>query len=76
MADGAVSDDGCVWGSYPHGLFANAGLRRAWLDSLHGDAPMRIARAASLDESLDRLADAVEAALDMTRLETIIRESV
>jgi adenosylcobyric acid synthase len=76
MADGAVSDDGCVWGCYLHGLFANAGLRRPWLDSLGCDAPMGPARGASLDESLDRLADAVEAALDLTRLETIIREAV
>ena len=30
----------------------------------------------SLDESLERLADAVEAVLDMERLEAIIRESV
>src|SRR5262249_20911767 len=36
--DGAVSDDGRVWGCYLHGLFANAGLRRAWLASLRGGA--------------------------------------
>jgi adenosylcobyric acid synthase len=72
LLDGAVSDDGRVWGCYLHGLFANAGLRRAWLASLgRGPAP---APTGSLDESLDRLADAVGAALDMKRLETIIRE--
>jgi adenosylcobyric acid synthase len=74
--DGAVSDDGRVWGCYIHGLFANTNLRRAWLDSLHG-GPARVASPmGSLDESLDRLADGVEAALDMERLEAIIRESV
>jgi adenosylcobyric acid synthase len=72
LADGAASADGRVWGCYVHGLFGNEGLRRAWLDSL-GHRP---AEAAPADDSLDRLADAVEAALDMERLETIIRESV
>jgi adenosylcobyric acid synthase len=74
LPDGAVSDDGRVWGCYLHGLFANAGLRRGWLASLgHGPAP---APTGSLDDSLDRLADAVGAALDIQRLETIIQESV
>jgi adenosylcobyric acid synthase len=77
LSDGAVGDDGRVWGCYLHGLFANTGLRRAWLDSLHrGTAPRAAAPGASLHESLERLADAVEAALDMTRLEMIIHESV
>lgn len=79
MLDGAVSDDGRVWGCYLHGLFANTALRRAWLDSLRRDvpaAPTTAGTGASLDESLGRLADAVEAALDMKRLEGIIRESV
>ena len=77
LPDGAVSDDGRVWGCYLHGLFANAGLRRAWLDSLHGEtAPHAAAPGASLHESLERLADAVEAALDMTRLEMILHTPV
>jgi adenosylcobyric acid synthase len=76
LPDGAASDDGRVWGCYLHGLFANAGLRRAWLDSLRGRAPATPGREASLDESLDRLADAVEAALDVPRLEAIIRDAV
>jgi adenosylcobyric acid synthase len=69
VEDGAFSANGRVWGCYLHGLFDNAGLRRAWLDSL-GRGPAEAARA---DDSLDRLADAVEAALDMARLESIIR---
>ena len=35
-ADGAISDDGRIWGCYLHGLFANDFFRRAWLDSLAG----------------------------------------
>ncbi len=72
VGDGAASADGRVWGCYVHGLFANDGLRRAWLASLghrHGAA-------VSGADPLDRVADAVEAALDVRRLEAIIRESV
>jgi adenosylcobyric acid synthase len=72
VGDGAASADGRVWGCYLHGLFGTAGLRRAWLNSL-GHRPGEPAVA---EDSFDRLADAVEAALDMARLETIIRESV
>jgi adenosylcobyric acid synthase len=75
VSDGAVGGDGRVWGCYLHGLFANGALRRAWLDSLRCGAP-EAGGGAGLGESLDRLASAVEAALDMERLEAIIRESV
>ena len=74
--DGAVSDDGRVWGCYLHGLFANAGLRRAWLDGLRREAAPAVITAPSPDESLGRLADAVEAALDMQRLEAILRQDL
>ncbi|MBI5301258.1 MAG: cobyric acid synthase [Chloroflexi bacterium] len=33
-ADGAVSADGKIFGTYLHGLFDNANLRRAWLNSI------------------------------------------
>jgi adenosylcobyric acid synthase len=68
--DGAISPDGRIWGCYLHGLFANDAFRRAWLDSLqrgHAAGPSY-----NLDAALDRLADAVEAALDMKRLQEII----
>jgi adenosylcobyric acid synthase len=80
LPDGATSDDGRVWGCYLHGLFADAAFRRAWLASLKGGGTPRWApqasgearRAAPLHEALEYLADAVEAALDMKRLEAII----
>jgi adenosylcobyric acid synthase len=80
QGDGAVRADGRVWGCYLHGLFANAPLRRAWLDSLSWGtcsaraSPLaeRVDHTPSLDDALNRLADAVEAALDMKRLETIL----
>jgi adenosylcobyric acid synthase len=81
LPDGAASDDGRAWGCYLHGLFASAALRRAWLASLCAAWPEKgVARPAArasggpLHQALDRLADAVEAALDMRRLEAILRE--
>ena len=77
--DGAASDDGRIWGCYLHGLFANPALRRCWLASLrqsepcHSEmSPASVSGAALLDAALDRLADAVEAALDMRKLAAIV----
>ena len=71
VADGSISADGKIWGCYLHGLFANDDLRRAWLRSLgwqnetdHGMI--------DLEAEFDKLADAVEAALDIDLLEKII----
>ena len=71
VADGSISADGKIWGCYLHGLFANNDLRRAWLYSLgweRGDDSGLI----NLNAEFDKLADAVEAALDMQMLEKII----
>ena len=56
-----------VWGSYLHGLFDVDGFRHAFLHSLRHDAALPAAPMASygLGPELDRLADAVEEALDM-----------
>lgn len=56
--------DDRVWGTYVHGIFDAAGLRRAWLDRLRarkGLSPI-IDRgpARDPDAALDRLADALE----------------
>jgi adenosylcobyric acid synthase len=72
LPDGAASEDGRVWGCYLHGLFANAGLRRLWLASLAETWEAAESPAASLHAMLDRLADAVAAALDMQRLAAIL----
>ncbi len=87
-ADGAVSDDGRIWGCYLHGLFANDFFRRAWLDSLatreggttafpNGPATSsgHASTPARLERSLDRLADCVENSIDMNKLEQIVNES-
>jgi adenosylcobyric acid synthase len=70
--DGAASADGRIWGCYLHGLFANAAFRRAWLGSLQREgmpAEMDSSPGWDLDVALDRLANAVEDALDMERLQ-------
>lgn len=56
-----------VWGSYLHGLFDADVFRHAFLQSLRHDAALPPAPLATycLGPELDRLADAVEAALDM-----------
>jgi adenosylcobyric acid synthase len=71
--DGCVAAQGRIWGCYLHGLFAHAPLRRAWLASLppSGDS-MMVGAPLWLDSALDRLADAVEAALDMKQLGRIL----
>jgi len=71
ISDGAWSPDGLVWGTYLHDIFASDEFRKAWLRSL-GSSAMEGNRKAALDASLDALADAVEAALDMERLRAII----
>jgi adenosylcobyric acid synthase len=72
VQDGAVSGNGRVWGCYLHGLFENQALRRAWLTSLGWREEGRRAQPMGEHEAaFERLADAVEAALDMKRLEAI-----
>lgn len=74
--DGAVSTDGHTWGCYLHGIFANDDFRRAWLESLGWEnAAQSISQNGLLDRSLEMLADAVQAALDMDALDKIIWKS-
>ena len=71
--DGAATADGRIWGTHLHGLFHNDAFRRAWLISLgwrpSGPSAAYLARKAA---AYDRLADALEAALDVRRLDAII----
>jgi adenosylcobyric acid synthase len=65
--DGAVSADGKVAGCYLHGLFASDAFRRQFLARL-GAAPSAFAYDASVDTTLDRLADHLETHLDLDRI--------
>ena len=61
--DGAVSADGLVVGTYAHGLFADDRQRALWLRRL-GAAPSAYAHEASVEATLDALADHLERHLD------------
>lgn len=62
-ADGAVSRDGLVAGTYVHGLFADDRQRAAWLARL-GAAPGLTRYEEGIEAVLDRFADHLEAHLD------------
>lgn len=71
--DGAVSAGGRVWGTALHGVFDHPALRAEWLRFLglkgKGESlPLKEVR----ERAFHRLADEVEAALDMKELERII----
>jgi adenosylcobyric acid synthase len=84
--DGAVSDSGTVCGTYVHGLFDHPAVRRAFLDGLRsacglperdrpsGSGPSADSPSGGPQEAagIDRLADHVEAHLDMARLDDIV----
>jgi adenosylcobyric acid synthase len=71
LMDGSISSNGKVWGCYLHGLIANDTFRQAWLTRL-GWRGQVTSQAARFEESLDKLADTVESALNMELLEKII----
>ncbi len=73
--DGACSEDGSIWGTYLHGVFDNDLLRIAWLESLKVSAST-VPFAERRNKTFDLLADALEASLDMKRLDRIIAEGI
>jgi adenosylcobyric acid synthase len=72
--EGAVSPSGRVMGSYVHGLFAADGWRRHFLQSLGGAGDPLLSHGALVESVLDRLAEHLEAHLDLDRLLRIARE--
>lgn len=71
--DGAFSLEGCVWGSYLHGVFDTPDLRRTWLRSIGWDTTMApVSLKEKREEELERLADIMEEHLDMKLLDKII----
>ena len=71
LEEGAVSPDGRVWGTYLHGFFDEGGVRRSLLEGLRRRRGLNFSPQGvffELDAELDRLADHLEAHLDLTRL--------
>ncbi|RMD62783.1 MAG: cobyric acid synthase [Alphaproteobacteria bacterium] len=66
--DGAVAPDGRVMGCYLHGLFAADGFRHAFLSRLRTREAGSLAYEAMIEATLDRLADHLEAHLDLDGL--------
>lgn len=68
--------DGAAWGCYLHGLFENDPLRQAVLAPLRAGRglpePPQVSYAAALDDSLDRLADAVRKHVDMEAVRALL----
>src|ERR1700761_681013 len=71
-AEGAISEDGRVQGSYLHGLFASDGFRRAYLARL-GVAAANESYGARVESALDALADHIELHLDVAGLLALAR---
>jgi adenosylcobyric acid synthase len=71
-ADGAVSADGRIAGTYVHGLFGDDRQRSAWLMRI-GAGPSAVAHDVLVEQTLDRLAAHVAAHLDLDRLLKLAR---
>jgi adenosylcobyric acid synthase len=72
-ADGAVSADGRIMGSYVHGVFQSDAFRRAVLTRLGGSADETLTFDTAVEATLDQLADYLEAHLDIDRILAIAR---
>ncbi len=73
VVDGATSADGRVRGCYVHGLFAADRFRHAFLDRMRSRAVSGIRFEDRIEGVLDRLADHLEAHLDLGRILELAR---
>ncbi|MCF6095377.1 cobyric acid synthase [Microaerobacter geothermalis] len=75
--DGAVSEEGNVWGTYIHGIFDNDAFRRGWINRIRrkkGLAAVEIMvnTKERKEESFNRLADHVRSCLQMGKIYELI----
>ena len=75
VGDAAASPDGRVRGCYLHGLFGADGFRRAYLAGLGAEAT-GFDHGASVERTLDALADHLAACLDLDALLALARSPV
>lgn len=66
--DGAISPNGRIMGCYLHGIFANDDYRAAFLNRLRKDRQSDIYYEQLVEDTLDQLADHVEAFIDLDKL--------
>jgi len=71
-ADGAISSDGCVQGTYVHGLFSSDAFRAHWLANL--GLTSQIGFEARVEQALDALATHVESHLDLDAILAIAQD--
>lgn len=77
VADGAVSADGLVMGTYIHGIFDDDDFRRSLLNCLRvqrgwAEMPVQYRYREAKEHAYDRLAETVRASLDMEKLREIV----
>lgn len=70
-ADGAISADGRVMGTYLHGLFGSDAYRRALLQSFGIEGGTQSYRQ-TVDQALDQVAEELEAVLDKRWLDSLL----
>jgi adenosylcobyric acid synthase len=72
--EGAISQDDQILGTYLHGIFESAEGCQALLNWAGLDQAEKIDYAAMREQGIERLADAIDAALDHSFLQTLIPE--
>lgn len=77
-ADGALSQDGKIWGTYLHGILHNDELRRAWINGIRADKGWaafagEMKYMSRREAAFDRLAQHVRRYLDMERIYEILK---
>ncbi|MAC72239.1 MAG: cobyric acid synthase CobQ [Marinovum sp.] len=65
--EGAISEDGRIFGSYLHGMFSDDDFRRSFLGQM-GIAASQLSYAESVEKTLDDLAQHIEVYVDLDRL--------
>ncbi|WP_246157019.1 cobyric acid synthase [Oceanispirochaeta crateris] len=71
--EGSISPDGLCWGTYMHGIFDDLLFRKSFLVSLGWEAPESGESEDVLRElEIERIADAVEKAVDMNAIDHLL----